>query len=108
VRDDDGDDKDGRDETLVPVDYAEAGQIRDDDLYDDLVCAMPEGSTLVALMYCCHSATVLDLPYAYKAFSVNSFRPPGFIIGDKPMAMCCCCCVVIAAVIGGTVAFILT
>lgn len=52
---------------MVPVDYATAGQIRDDDLKTTLVSAMPSGSTLVALMDCCHSATVLDLPYKYKA-----------------------------------------
>ena len=68
VRDDDwGEEADGYDETLVPVDYATAGQIRDDDLYSSLVCALPEGVTMVSVMDCCHSATVLDLPYQYKA-----------------------------------------
>ena len=28
---------------------------------------MPEGTILVLVMDCCHSATVLDLPYKYKA-----------------------------------------
>ena len=73
IRDDDyGEEEDGFDETLVPVDYASSGQIRDDDLYDNLVCAMPQGSTLVALMDCCHSATVLDLPYKYRADGTGS------------------------------------
>ena len=68
VRDDDfGEECDGYDETLVPVDYNTSGQIRDDDLYTTLVCAMPAGSTLVSVMDCCHSATVLDLPYKYTA-----------------------------------------
>ena len=43
LRDDDGDEKDGYDETLVPVDYASAGQIRDDDVFKHLVGAMPKG-----------------------------------------------------------------
>lgn len=68
LRDDDyGEEEDGYDETLVPVDYSSAGQIRDDDLYTSLVCAMSSGATLVSLMDCCHSATVLDLPYKYRA-----------------------------------------
>lgn len=73
VRDDDWDEEqDGFDETLVPADYASAGQIRDDDLYDSLVCAMPEGVHLVSLMDCCHSGTVLDLPYTYRANGESS------------------------------------
>ena len=66
--------EDGYDETLVPVDYSSSGQIRDDDLYDYLVCAMPAGATLVSLMDCCHSGTVLDLPYKYQAKTSNPFK----------------------------------
>merc|ERR1711862_592252 len=43
------------------------GQILDDELYEHLVCAMPPGSTLTCLMDCCHSGTVLDLPYNFVA-----------------------------------------
>ena len=67
VKDDDGDEEDGYDETLIPVDYQKAGQIRDDVVYSELVGRMPEGSTLTCLMDCCHSGTVLDLPYTFKA-----------------------------------------
>mmetsp|Transcript_41601 Transcript_41601/g.50616 ORF Transcript_41601/g.50616 Transcript_41601/m.50616 type:complete len:313 (-) Transcript_41601:202-1140(-) len=65
--DDDGDEEDGYDETLVPLDYNSAGQIRDDDLFKILVGAMPAGVTLTCLMDCCHSGTVLDLPYKFAA-----------------------------------------
>jgi metacaspase-1 len=44
VRDQDGDEKDGYDETLIPLDYQSAGQIRDDDLYKIVVAPLPEGS----------------------------------------------------------------
>lgn len=65
LKDDNGDEEDGYDETLVPLDYATEGQIRDDDLLKDLVCAMPKGVTMTCLFDCCHSGTVLDLPFAY-------------------------------------------
>lgn len=70
LRDDDwGEEEDGFDETLVPLDYIENGQIRDDDLFMTLVHPMKEGVMLTCLMDCCHSGTVLDLPYKYKADS---------------------------------------
>lgn len=43
MRDDDGDEKDGYDETLVPVDYNSAGQIRDDDMFSTLIGPMAKG-----------------------------------------------------------------
>jgi hypothetical protein len=49
----------------VPVDYDSAGLIRDDDLYDTLVRPIVQGVTMVSLMDCCHSGTVLDLPNKY-------------------------------------------
>jgi uncharacterized caspase-like protein len=67
VRDDNGDEADGYDETLVPLDYQQAGQIRDDDLFTTLVGAMPRGAHLTCVMDCCHSGTVLDLPYQFVA-----------------------------------------
>eukprot|EP00977_Amphora_coffeiformis_P008145 scaffold1819_cov160-Amphora_coffeaeformis.AAC.15 len=65
--DEDGDEEDGYDETLVPVDYQSAGQIRDDTLYKELVGALPEGVMMTSVMDCCHSGTVLDLPYVFVA-----------------------------------------
>lgn len=67
VRDLNGDEEDGYDETLVPLDYAEAGQITDDTLYTSLVGPMRRGVTVTAVMDCCHSGTVLDLPFQFKA-----------------------------------------
>jgi hypothetical protein len=92
IRDDDwGEEDDGYDETLVPVDYASSGQIRDDNVYDNLVCAMPAGSTLVSLMDCCHSGTVLDLPYKYNAEGTGngyaSTSSGGVVIGSGTGAL---------------------
>jgi len=67
LRDENGDEEDQYDETLIPVDYAGAGQIRDDDLYKIVVAKMPQGVTLTCLMDCCHSGTVLDLPFKFVA-----------------------------------------
>jgi len=68
IRDDDrGEEEDGFDEALVPVDYQTAGLIRDDDLFDIIIKPMPDGANLFCLFDCCHSGTILDLPYLYKA-----------------------------------------
>lgn len=61
--DQDGDEDDGYDETLIPVDFERSGQIRDDDLLKYLVKPMSKGVLMTCLMDCCHSGTVLDLPY---------------------------------------------
>jgi hypothetical protein len=58
---------DGFDECLIPVNYKQAGFIRDDDLYTALVGPMARGVTITSLMDCCHSGTVLDLPYQFVA-----------------------------------------
>eukprot|EP00581_Thalassiosira_minuscula_P001705 CAMPEP_0183740120 /NCGR_PEP_ID=MMETSP0737-20130205/58786_1 /TAXON_ID=385413 /ORGANISM="Thalassiosira miniscula, Strain CCMP1093" /LENGTH=315 /DNA_ID=CAMNT_0025975105 /DNA_START=147 /DNA_END=1094 /DNA_ORIENTATION=+ len=65
--DQDGDEEDGYDETLCPIDFNTAGQIRDDDLLKHLVKPMREGVLMTCLMDCCHSGTVLDLPYNFIA-----------------------------------------
>lgn len=67
MRDDDGDEKDGHDETLVPVDFQTSNQIRDDDVFSTLIAPMPRGVVITCVMDCCHSGTVLDLPYHFVA-----------------------------------------
>jgi hypothetical protein len=88
VRDDDGDEADGYDETLVPVDFNAAGQIRDDDIFSALIGPMPAGVTLTSVMDCCHSGTVLDLPYVFKADGEqNQMAPPPDFDFSKLAAM---------------------
>lgn len=68
IRDDDhNEESDGFDEALCPRDFKSAGMIRDDDLYDILVKGCPDGVHVVSLMDCCHSGTIMDLPYIFKA-----------------------------------------
>lgn len=56
VRDTSGDESDGYDETILPVDYKSAGQIVDDQLYD-VVRRVAKGSRLTVLLDACHSGT---------------------------------------------------
>ena len=93
VRDTNGDEDDGYDETLIPVDFERAGQIVDDDLCRELVKAMPRGVLVTSLMDCCHSGTVLDLPYRFTADGDVMVRESQFDFGDLAMmgiAICCC------------------
>ncbi|CAE6377987.1 unnamed protein product [Rhizoctonia solani] len=64
--DHDGDEWDGKDESICPTDYENAGVIVDDELYDLLVKPLPEGAGLTALFDSCHSGSVLDLPWTYE------------------------------------------
>jgi metacaspase-1 len=65
VRDVSGDEDDGYDETLIPMDWQKAGQIVDDEIYDVLVRHLPGGVRLTAVLDACHSGTALDLPYLH-------------------------------------------
>lgn len=66
TKDLDGDEADGYDEVIYPVDFDAAGHIVDDDLHDLLVKPLPPGCRLTAIMDCCHSGSALDLPYMYS------------------------------------------
>ena len=63
VRDRTGDETDGMDEALVPLDYQDAGMILDDDIYKMCVKTLPTGARLTAVLDCCHSGTLMDLQY---------------------------------------------
>ncbi|GJE99037.1 caspase family protein [Phanerochaete sordida] len=65
VKDRDGDEVDGFDEVILPVDFRKAGIITDDVMHDIMVTPLPTGCRLTALFDSCHSGTALDLPYLY-------------------------------------------
>ncbi|KAJ3120824.1 Ca(2+)-dependent cysteine protease [Nowakowskiella sp. JEL0407] len=65
VSDTDGEEVDGLDSTIVPVDYESAGQITDDELHRVICQPLPAGCRLTTIMDCCHSGSILDLPYSY-------------------------------------------
>jgi hypothetical protein len=60
--DDDGDEKDGEDETITPLDWQQSGDIRDDEINDIIVRPLVHGVRLHAIIDACRSGTVLDLP----------------------------------------------
>ncbi|KAI8050301.1 peptidase C14, caspase domain-containing protein [Syncephalis plumigaleata] len=66
VRDTDGDESDGFDETILPLDYKKAGQIVDDEINAIMVRPLPPGCRLTAIFDSCHSGTAMDLPYLYN------------------------------------------
>lgn len=65
--DKDGDEADGMDDCIYPVDFQQSGSIIDDILHDVMVKPLPAGCRLTAIFDSCHSGTVLDLPFVYRA-----------------------------------------
>lgn len=72
VFDRNGDENDGRDECICPLDYSTAGLITDDELRAKLVDPLPKGARLFGLFDCCHSGTILDLKYNYLFQAIGS------------------------------------
>ncbi|KAG0353666.1 Ca(2+)-dependent cysteine protease [Gamsiella multidivaricata] len=66
TEDKDGDEDDGYDETIYPVDHERAGTIIDDTMHDIMIRPLPPGCRLTAIMDCCHSGSALDLPFIYS------------------------------------------
>ncbi|KAJ8755228.1 hypothetical protein K2173_019026 [Erythroxylum novogranatense] len=58
-----GDEVDGYDETLCPVDFETQGMLVDDEINVTIVRPLPRGAKLHAIVDACHSGTVLDLPF---------------------------------------------
>ncbi len=66
VKDFSGDESDGMDEVLLPLDFKTAGKILDDWMYANLIAKIPKGAKLFCVLDCCHSGTGVDLPYSYR------------------------------------------
>jgi hypothetical protein len=58
-----GDEVSGYDSVMCPSDMKTAGTILDDDIFTLVAAPIPRGAELFALMDCCHSGTIMDLPY---------------------------------------------
>lgn len=64
--DEDGDEEDGYDEVIYPVDFRQAGHIVDDEMHRIMVNPLKPGVRLTAIFDSCHSGSALDLPYVYS------------------------------------------
>lgn len=74
-----GDEADGYNETICPVDYERAGMIEDDEMHAIMVRPLPVGCRLTALFDSCHSGTALDLPYVYA--TSGNIKEPNVMAG---------------------------
>lgn len=100
MRDVSGDEEDGYDSTLIPEDFQRNGQILDDDILLMLVKPMRKGVICTVLMDCCHSGTVLDLPYRFGSddneMRLNQ-RNLKHILGKlDPQTVVCCALLTLA------------
>ncbi|KAJ4311046.1 hypothetical protein N0V94_008132 [Neodidymelliopsis sp. IMI 364377] len=59
----------GMDNTIVPVDFEQRGQISSTLLHEHLVTRMAPECTLFIIMDCCHSGSAVELPYVYRSDS---------------------------------------
>nr|POF15037.1 metacaspase-1a [Quercus suber] len=66
----DGDEEDGYDEVIYPVDFRQAGHIVDDEMHRIMVQTLQPGVRLTAIFDSCHSGSALDLPYIYSTQGV--------------------------------------
>ena len=66
------DEKDGKDECILPSDFKRIGVITDD-RFQQLLNMFWEGTKVVCILVfdCCHSGTIRDLTYKYE---VNAFN----------------------------------
>lgn len=70
TKDLDGDEPDGYDEVIYPVDFRQVGHIVDDEMHRIMVTPLQPGVRLTAIFDSCHSGTALDLPYIYSTQGV--------------------------------------
>lgn len=66
----DGDEEDGYDEVIYPVDFRTQGHIVDDEMHRIMVKSLSPGVRLTAIFDSCHSGSALDLPYIYSTQGV--------------------------------------
>lgn len=70
TKDRDGDEDDGYDEVIYPVDFTVNGHIVDDEMHRIMVQSLQPGVRLTAIFDSCHSGSALDLPYIYSTSGV--------------------------------------
>lgn len=72
VRDTNGDEVEGYDECIYPVNGTQMEVITDDELKAVLAAKIPAGSKCFVILDCCHSGSAVDLRYLWQAPAVGS------------------------------------
>jgi len=65
------DERDGRDECLVPIDFKRNGMLHDDDIKGIIEDNLTSKSKLFSMVDSCHSASIFDLKYNIRVDKVN-------------------------------------
>ncbi|RIB09557.1 caspase domain-containing protein [Gigaspora rosea] len=84
-KDSSGDEYDGNDETIVPVDYSQNGQITDDVMHETMVKPLQAGVKFFSIFDSCHSGSALDLPYTYSTRGM--IKAPKELVDSKKELM---------------------
>lgn len=79
-----GDERDGRDEVFVPLDFKTRGVITDDWLFANVISKIPEGVFLFCLFDLCHSGSISDLPFAWNYTGVCEGKPNVYNSSEWP------------------------
>lgn len=76
------DEWDGRDEILCPIDIDRGNYITDDEMFKILVQPLNADVKLTVIADCCHSGTILDLPYKWRIHDGSYTNEHRVDIGD--------------------------
>lgn len=71
IKDVSGDEADGKDEALVPVDHSSKGMISDDWLLENMIKKLPKSVRFFGLLDACHSGSILDLRFKIDPVSMT-------------------------------------
>lgn len=71
IKDKNGDEVDGLDDVIVPLDYKSRGFIVDDDI---LIIVKQIKCDTMMLFDSCHSGTVCDLPWSFECLAKNTYK----------------------------------
>lgn len=80
---------DALDEGWLPVDHINVGLISDNVIQKKLVRKVPNGVRLTAVVDCCNSGSVLDLPYTYEETKWTPSINPYLVMGDIQLLSSC-------------------
>jgi hypothetical protein len=67
LSDTNGDEIDGLDEVLVPIDYFTRGVIKDDWIFGEVISKVKKNVDLWMFTDCCHSGSMIDLKYTFSS-----------------------------------------